>query len=209
MKKSDKITEEMLLTLRENVKKAMSARRYAHTLEVEKMAARIGAIYCPEKADILRAAALLHDTTKELPFCGQEEIFTKHGIDMTEELRNAPSTHHAMTAALEIPSCYPEFADCEIIEAVRYHTTGRADMSLCEKIIYLSDYIDMTRTYDDCVKLRNMFWGAEPEKMTAEEREAHLDRVIMRSLEMTINDLTERGKIICRDTLEARDSLLK
>ncbi len=209
MKKSDKITEEMLLTLRENVKKSMSARRYSHTLEVEKMAARIGEVYCPEKVDILRAAALLHDTTKELPFCGQEEIFTKHGIAMTEELRNAPSTHHAMTAAFEIPSCYPEFSDCEIIEAVRYHTTGRADMSLCEKIIYLSDYIDMTRTYDDCVKLRNMFWDAEPEKMTADERAEHIDRVILRSLEMTIRDLTERGKIICRDTLEARDSLLK
>ncbi len=209
MKKSDKITDKMLLKLREDVGRAMSARRYAHTLEVEKMAARIGEIYCTEKIEILRAAALLHDMTKELPFCGQEEIFKKHGIDMTEELRNAPSTHHAMTAALEIPSCYPEFSDDDIVEAVRYHTTGRAGMSLCEKIIYLSDYIDMTRTYDDCVKLRNMFWDAEPEKMSEDEREKHIDRVILRSLEMTIRDLTERGKVICRDTLEARDSLLK
>ena len=55
------ITEEMLSHLRENVEKGMSAKRYNHTKEVEKMAARLAEIYCPEKILELRAAALLHD----------------------------------------------------------------------------------------------------------------------------------------------------
>ena len=57
------ITDEMLSSLRDSLKSKMSGFRLAHTLGVEEMAARIGAIYCPEKLNILRAAALLHDMT--------------------------------------------------------------------------------------------------------------------------------------------------
>ena len=59
------ITEEKLSELRENVAKCLSERRYKHTLEVEKMATKLAEIYCPEKIFDIRAAALLHDITKE------------------------------------------------------------------------------------------------------------------------------------------------
>ena len=64
------ITEDMIISLREslraqNARGEMSDKRYGHTLEVEKMAARIGALYAPDKINVLRAAALLHDVTKE------------------------------------------------------------------------------------------------------------------------------------------------
>jgi len=201
------ISEEMLANLRESMKTKMSGSRFAHTRGVEEMAARIGAIYCPEKVNLLRAAALLHDMTKELSVTEHKKIIEKHGGTMSPEMESSPPTQHAMTAALEIPCRYPEFCDEEIIEAVKHHTTGKANMSLTEKIIYLSDYIDLTRTYSDCVALRDMFWGAEPAEMTEEERLIHLDRVILRSLEMTVADLVENGRSISSETIEAMDYL--
>ncbi len=201
------ITEKMLASLKEELKTKMSGFRLAHTLGVEEMAARIGAIYCPEKINILRAAALLHDITKELPIEAQKEIFKKHGIEMSREAELAPPTLHAMTAELEIPVRYPEFADTEVLGAVRCHTTGRAGMTLSEKIIYISDYIDFTRTYSDCILLRDMFWRAKPEKMSEGDKLIHLDKVVIKSLELTVIDLNERGRIVSRETVEALEYL--
>ncbi len=203
------ITEEMLSELRDRVATGMSDKRLAHTLGVEEMAARIGEIYCPEKVNILRAAALLHDITKELSAEEHKRILRESGMTMSAEMEKAPPTQHSFTASILIPKDYPELADEEIISAVRYHTTGRADMSLVEKIIYLSDYIDCTRTFRDCVALRDMFWGADIAKMTEAERLWHLDRVVLESFEMTIRDLKERNRSISYETEEARDSLYK
>ena len=202
------INEAMLSSLRGSVAARMSEKRFAHTLGVEEMAARIAEIYCPEKSNLLRAAALLHDITKELTPDGHKRICAENGIRMSEEMEQAPSTQHAFTASLLIPEHYPSFADEEIISSVRYHTTGRADMSLSDKIIYLSDYIDLTRTYPDCVELRNMFWEVDFSKMTEAERFVHLDKVMLRSFDMTIADLKARNRQISRETAKARESLL-
>ena len=201
------ITDEMLNSLREGLKSKMSGFRLAHTLGVEEMAARMARIYCPEKENLLRGAALLHDLTKELSPAAQKQIFEAHGLSMSEDVEKSPPTQHAITAALEIPLRYPEFADPELIGAVRNHTTGKADMTLSEKIIYLSDYIDFTRTYSDCKALRDMFWGANPTEMDKESREEHLDRVIMRSFELTIADLVENSRPISPETKEALEWL--
>ncbi len=203
------ITEEMLDGLRSDIKERLSERRLLHTLAVEEMAARIGGIYSPERVNILRASALLHDITKERGADEQLAIFEKHGVTVPDDIKYSPSTHHAITAALEIPELFPHLANREVISAVRYHTTGRADMTLCEKIIYLSDYIDMTRTYPDCVMLREMFWSAKPDEMTESERMEHLDRVILRSFEVTICDLIKRNKTISRETADALEFIQK
>ena len=203
------ITEEMLASLRESVAERMSEKRYTHTLGVEDMAARIGEIYCPDKVNMLRAAALLHDITKETTPEGHKQICRELGVEMSLQMENAPPTQHSYTASLLIPVLYPHFADEEIIGAVKYHTTGRADMTLPEKIIYLSDYIDVTRTFSDCVELRNMFWAADLSDMSEAERLSHLDKVLLRSFEMTMADLKARNREISRETSEARESLLK
>ena len=203
------ISEKMLSSLREGISSRMSEKRLKHTLGVEDMAAKIAEIYCPQKTNLLRAAALLHDITKELSTDEQREIALRYGEGLTSDMENAPSTQHSYTASLMIPQLYPHLASQEIIDAVRYHTTGRAEMGLSEKIIYLSDYIDCTRTYPDCVALREMFWGADILGMTEGERLMHLDRVMLKSFEMTIADLKARNKQISRETAEAWESLNK
>ena len=202
------ITEEMLDALRSNVAKSLSNRRYEHTLEVEKMVTRLANIYCPEKVLELRAAALLHDITKEYDDKVHISILSKPGIEFSAEDRLAPKTFHARTAALLIPEIYCEFSDDDVIAAVRWHTTGRAGMSLSEKMLYLADYIDMSRNFEDCVKLRDFFFSVDATKMGERERIAHLNRTLIMSFDMTIKGLLAEGKIISKDTISARNDLI-
>lgn len=202
------ITEEMLDALRADVAGSMSEKRFRHTAEVERMVARLAALYLPQKERMLRAAALLHDITKEYTTADQLRLCAAHGLTVTETDLGAPKTFHARTAAAEIPHRYPEFADEEILRCVRYHTTGRQGMTLEEKLVYLADYIDLSRTFPDCVTLRNAFFEAEPERMSMETRLCHLDNVLILSLNMTIRALLEEGTPISPDTFEARNDLI-
>lgn len=203
-----KFEESALDRLRRSVSEGMSEKRFRHTAEVEKMAARLGELYAPDKIDVLRAAALLHDITKEYSSERQLQICREFCIRISKQDILTPKTFHAKTAAALIPTLYPEFADDEVISAVRWHTTGRANMRLLEKIVYLADYIDESRTFPDCVALRKLFWDAAPDSMSPEEREAHLDRVLIRSFDMTLTGLIEHGAPISEDTFSARNSLI-
>ena len=203
-----KFEESALDSLRAAVSGEMSEKRFRHTAEVEKMAARLGRLYAPDKVDVLRAAALLHDITKEYSTERQLQICYEQGIRISKQDILTPKTFHAKTAAALIPTLYPEFADDEVISAVRWHTTGRADMGFLEKIIYLADYIDESRTFPDCVTLRDMFWGAKPEEMSPEERLVHLDCVLLRSFDMTLAALIADGAPISEDTFAARNALI-
>ncbi len=203
-----KYTNEMLDELKNSIKGLMSEKRYFHTCEVAKMAVRMGEIYLPEKTDVLCAAGLLHDITKEESPQNQLKLCELFGIPVSAEDRCAPKIFHAKTAAALIPENYPKFADEDVISAVRWHTTGRKDMTLAEKIIYLSDYIDMSRTFSDCVALREKFWSADFDSMTEQERLYHLDDVIILSYDITVRGLLEDGKLIDKNTLEARNSLI-
>ena len=185
----------------------MSKKRLNHTLEVEKMALRLAEIYAPEKREVLSAAALLHDITKEYSFDMQIMLCAQYGIKIGKTDYHAPKTLHARTAASLISESYPELACDEVISCVRWHTTGREGMSLCEKIIYLADYIDMSRKFDDCVKLREYFFGADIDNMTEEERLAHLDDTLLLSFDMTLRSLIEEGTPISPDTIAARNEL--
>ena len=203
-----KITEKMLDALREQIKGSMSPKRFAHTAAVEEMVARLCALYCPEYTLPLRAAALLHDLTKELTPKAQEALCVDYDIPTDDLQRLSPKTYHAKTAAARIVRDFPQFADPIIVDAVRWHTTGHASMTLTEKLLYLADYIDDSRTFPSCVLLRRYFFGAEPELMTREERELHLRATLLLSYEHTLKDLLAEGAPIDEDTIRARNELL-
>ena len=202
------MSEKKLDELRTSLEGKMSPKRYTHTVAVEDMASRLAELYIPEKSYLLRAAALLHDITKEYTVEQHREVCKTYGIEISELTESAPKTFHAVTAAAIIPELYPDFADKEIIDCVRWHTTARADISIPEALVYLADYIDASRTFEDCVALRHFFWDAEPEKMNAEQRIEHLRRTLILSLDMTVSALIEDGSTISTDTFEARNSLI-
>ncbi len=205
---NNKFSEEMLVSLREKVKNEMGEKRYNHTLAVEQMAITLGEIYDKEHVSTLRAAALLHDVTKERTAQEHIEICESAGEEVSVAERKSPKMFHARTGALVIPKKYPEFATPEIIEAVRYHTTGRANMSIAEKLIYLADYIDMSRTYEDCVKLRDFFFDFDFTNASEEEKLVHLNDTLIMSYDLTITNLILDGKHINDTTFEARNFLI-
>ena len=204
------IDDAALDALRAQLPGMLSGKRARHVLGVERMAVTLGGLFTPDPESILllRGAALLHDITKELSTDEHTAILRAHGEEPSECDIRAPKTLHARTAALIIPERFPQFADPRILSAVRWHTTGREGMTVCDKIIYFADYIDDTRTYPDCVRLRELFFEAEPEKMPYEARMLHFDRLIAMSFDMTLRDLIAEGLPISPDTIAARNSIL-
>ena len=196
--------------LRCRVARELSKKRMAHVLAVEDMAFRIGLLFYwndIETMNLLRAAALLHDVAKELADEEQLAILADHSVTpLPEDLASMP-TLHALTGALIIPDKFPELADERLINAVRYHTTGRAGMSIIEKIIFLADYIDDTRTYPSCVALREEFFAADLVNISEDEKVRHLDRAALRSIENTLSYLESKERCIHPLTLAARDDL--
>lgn len=202
------ITEQMLDELREDVMKKTSLKRFRHTVAVEAMTARLCALFCPDKTLLMRAAALLHDVTKELDTEAQIALCERYGLPVSDLDRISPKTFHARTAAAMIEREYTDFADAEVVSAVRWHTTGRADMTLTDQMLYLADYIDESRTFENCVILRRYFWGADPARMTATEREALLRDTLILSFDMTVRDLLDEGKPVAEETMQARNALI-
>ena len=203
------ITESDISALREKVRDYLTEKRYAHTLAVEREAQFLGGIYLPEKIKELRCAALLHDITKKCDLEKQLKYCAEFDIIVGDYDILSPKTFHAKTASALIKRAFPDFATPDIVSGVRWHTTGHDNMTVFEAIVYLADYIDDTRKYDECILLRNMFWDADIENMTMDERLSHLDKVVLKSLDITISDLIEGGKVINRDTVAARNDILK
>lgn len=202
------ITEEMLDALRAGMQGLISARRFVHTAAVERMIVRLCGLYCPEQTVELRAAALLHDMTKEKSTEEQAELCRQYGVVLTAQDLLAPKTLHARSAAAMIPTLFPEFATGTVVSAVRWHTTGRADMTLTEKLLYLADYIDDSRTFPSCVLLRRTFFEADPDRMSAEERTVLLRDTLLLSFDLTVKDLLAEGSPVAEDTIRARNGLL-
>ncbi len=203
------ITPKSLNCLRERLKDTMSPARYAHTLGVEQTALRIGALCAPQSLCRLRAAALLHDATKEYSCEKQLKILGKSAI-MTGDHAESPTLHALSAAAMiENDPAYAEFADPIVVDAVRRHTTGGAEMSVEAQIIYLADYIEPGRRHDACRDLAREFWAADPASMTEDARLAHLRRFVRREAEQTIAHLLERGAYIDEETLRTRNSMLE
>ena len=201
--------EERLTRLRAEVGKILTPYRFSHTLGVEKMIATLADLYAPEKKAMLRAAALLHDVTKELPEEKQKEIIRAHGITLRPDEAASPKIYHGITAALTIPATYPDLADEELLLAVRWHTTAHAGLTLTEALLYLADYIEEGREFADCVRLRELFFAAAPWQMTREVRERHLWDTVLYALDLTLASLRQKNAVICLDTLAARDELKK
>ena len=205
---SASITSEMLDELRAGLAHQMSQKRYVHTCAVEEMIQRLSDLYCPDAAMELRAAALLHDLTKEESLQNQLQMCREFGIMVRSEDVLAPKTFHAKTAAAKIGRDYPSFATETVISAVRWHTTGHAGMTLTEQLLYLADYIDESRKFPDCVRLREYFWGAKPQDMDREARLSHLRSTLILSYDMTIRNLLEERVPISPDTVLSRNELI-
>lgn len=201
-------TENKIEDLRVSVCARLGEHRAKHVLSTEDEAACLAAIYLPESEKKVRISALLHDITKEYDTKKQLQIFEEFGIIVDNVSMRSPKVFHARTAALLIPRDYPEFADADVINAVRNHTTGSAEMSMLDCIIYLADYIEPTRRFDDCKMLRAYFWDGVRKMKSAHEKLMHLYRTMVFSFDLTIQNLIEEGCVVAPETVAARNAFL-
>ena len=125
----------------------LSEFRFNHTLGVARAAVNLGRLYMPKHLIELQAAALLHDVTKELSVEQHIELMKRNRVEYTEADILAEPLLHSKTAELMIREEFSEFATERICRAVRYHTTGHADMTLFDAIIYIADYIEPGRDH--------------------------------------------------------------
>ncbi len=199
------ITTENIEKIKAKIPELISERRMKHTLAVAEEAKKLARLFDMSDDDCLKlyAAGLLHDITKECPFENQLEICRKFGEKWSESDEKSPKVFHSITGALMARKLFFDVADDDICLAIRSHTTGRAGMNLMEKLLYLADYIEPTRTFPDCVELRKMFYG------TADFTTEHLDKILLASFDMTITSLISDGAFIHEKTVSARNSLLK
>lgn len=201
------LTDAELLHLSERVKPYLTEKRYAHTAAVAAEAARLGELFGFAERDIgrLRASAWLHDITKRADTKKQLKYCEEFGIIIEPERSPSPKILHGMTAAPLAARDFPEYTDRDILSGIRWHTTGRYNMTLFEAIVYLADYIEPTRTFDDCIAVRRYFYERISPETSMEERYSVLADTMCYSFDLTIESLLEARDYIDSDTICARN----
>ena len=136
-------TLEITQKLRKELEKELKPDRYDHTLGVAYTSASLAMVHSAN-VDKALIAGFLHDCAKCLSHEEQLNICEKNNIEITDVERRNHSLLHAK-AGMYIASTKYEVRDPEILNAIRYHTTGKEDMSLLEKIVYIADFIEPNR----------------------------------------------------------------
>lgn len=140
---------------KKNLQKKLDADRFEHTLGVAYTAAALAMRY-GEDLEQAQLAGLLHDNAKCLSDEKKIQICNKYNIHMTAVEQNNPFLLHAKVGAFLAMHKY-KINDKEIIKAILYHTTGRPNMTMLEKIIYIADYIEpMRHKAENLAKVRQM-----------------------------------------------------
>lgn len=135
--------DETLIAIRKKLKKKLDPARYEHTLGVAYTAACLAMRYGAEiqKAEL---AGLLHDCAKWIPDAEKLEKCQKHHLPISEAEHNNPSLLHAKLGAYYAEHKYG-VTDKAVLDAITWHCTGRPNMTLLEKIVFLADYIEPDR----------------------------------------------------------------
>lgn len=166
-------------------------KRIPHVLGTEQEAVRLAERYGAD-VEKARVAALLHDCTKKLNMEEQLALCEQYGIELDALEQKALKLLHAKTGAEIARDVFG--VDDEIYRAIWWHTTGHANMTLLEKIIYLADYMEPTRDFPGVEDLRKACYE-------------DLDKGLLLGLEMSIEEMTAMGNPVHHATVEARDAL--
>ncbi len=189
------------------VRKLVREKRWRHIFATEEEALRLSDIFDLPQSDKekLRVAAVLHDITKYLTRDEHLALLNEMGVTPDEGTLASDKTLHQMTGAYLARKLHPDMVDDTVFDAIRYHTTGKADMPITTKLMYLSDFIEPTRTFPDCVKLRAIFYSM----IEKGDKLKTLDEIMLISLDMTIADLKDNGYPIHSDTVKAREYIIE
>lgn len=179
--------------IEQEIIKDIGEKRYAHSLRVMEVGLKLSQIYNVDKEKV-KVAARLHDCgkiqgkTKLLKRTNDFDIILDNHMKYNIEL-----IHGALGA--KIAEIKYKIKDPEILNAIKYHTTGRANMTLLDKIIYIADYIEPGRNFEGIEEVRELAYK-------------DIDRSIIMAMDKTIEFLTDNRDLIHTRTIEARNYLI-
>lgn len=169
----------------------LKKKRVAHVIGCSETAKRLAMIHGADPVDAERAG-ILHDVTKALTGEDQLRLCEKYGMMISEFERKHTKLLHAVTGAAVAREVFGE--NDAVCQAVRWHTSGRADMTTLEKIIYIADYMEPNRDFPGVEKLRQL-------------AQTDLDAALLMGLEMTADHLREQGAEMGQHSIEAIEHL--
>lgn len=181
--------EQIKSYLKENLK----TKRYEHVLSVRDTAIKLAEIY-NEDLEKAKVAALVHDCAKNMSDEQLIKIAEEHKLHIDEICKESPQLLHAPVGAI-IARRTMGIENTDILNAVAYHTTGRKNMSLLEKIIYIADYIEPQRNFSGIDELRKA-------------ANQDLDVALLKSFDNTIKFVIDRGQLLHLDTIEGRNYIV-
>jgi nicotinate-nucleotide adenylyltransferase len=169
----------------------VKAKRIPHIKGTEETAVAL-AKYWGVDQEKARRAAILHDCTKYWELEPQVATCDKYGIHLDELERVSVKFLHSKTGAAMAKYVFGEPDD--VYDAIFCHTTGKPGMTTFDKILYLADYMEPTRDFDGVEELRRLVYE-------------DLDQAMILGLEMTVEELHERGAIVHQNTQGTLDEL--
>ena len=167
-------------------------KRVAHVQGCSETAALLAEKFGADVTDA-RRAGILHDITKALNSQEQLNLCANYGMILTQFQRENPKLLHAKTGAAAARRIFGE--NDAVVSAIDYHTTGRANMTLLEKIIYIADYMEPNRDFPGVDRLREAVWR-------------DLDEGVLLGIDMTLEQLAQKNQPACADSLAAKEWLL-
>ena len=162
-------------------------KRMPHVVGCSDTAKRLAVLYGVDPEDA-RRAGILHDITKALNAQEQLKLCETYDIILNNFEQKHPKLLHAKTGAVIADRIFGE--NNRVCDAINWHTTGKANMSTLEKIIYIADYMEPNRNFDGVEKLRSL-------------ANSDLDEALYLGLQMTMEQLRQRKKDIGPDSMAA------
>ncbi|KGM97930.1 phosphohydrolase [Clostridium novyi A str. 4552] len=178
----------------EYLKNNLKPKRFNHSMGVRDTAVKLAKIY-GEDINKARISGLIHDCAKYVKDKEMIEIYEEHGNIVDEVEKNMPAILHGKVGSY-VAKEVMGVEDKDILNAIAYHTTGRVNMSLLEKIIYIADYIEPLRDFPGVDNLRDIAFGGD------------LDKALILSFNNTIKYVIEGNQLLHKDTIEARNYML-
>lgn len=173
--------------LRERSLSLHKEKRRAHVQGTADTAAALAA-HWGDDPDAARRAGILHDITKALTEQEQLDLCAKYGMELTPLQQENPKLLHAKTGAIVARDIFGESE--QIVHAIWWHTTGRAEMTLLEKIIYIADYMEPNRSFPGVELLRELAWK-------------NLDAAVFHGLDQAVAHVRKQGMPLDPDSLSA------
>ena len=165
----------------------LNPNRVAHVLGCRDTAVQLAKHWGADETDAARAG-ILHDITKAIDGPLQLTLCEAYGKILSAFSRKYPKTLHALTGSLVAERIFGE--NEAVVSAIESHTTGKANMNLLEKIIYIADYIEPNRTIPGVEELRHLAF-------------TDIDAAMKLGLEMTLEHLARQGAEVSPESQEA------